>query len=436
MKTHITNLMIIVALIIFTHSALAKPFEIREWQTKKGAHVVFHQAPDVPMLDINIAFAAGSAYDGAQFGLSALTLNLLDQGNGGLDAGVIADKFAEAGAQYSGASSQDIMALTLRTLTRPDALKQATDMFALLINHPNFPADAFLREKNQQLMRIKQNNERPNTIARNTFYQTLYGKHPYGHPIAGRSETVNALKVEDVRHFYQQYVVSKNAVIVLVGDINEATAHQLAERITRDLPKGQAAAAIPSAPPLAEEINIEILHDAPQSALRLGQLGITHHNSDYFALQVGNYILGGASMESRLAHELREKRGLTYGVSSNFSPMPGNGPFIISLSTKHNQAKIAWDVARETLASMIKSGPNEQELRAAKQYLTGSFPLSLASNRNIANLLLRITFYDLPKDFLNTYIDHINAVSIADIKQAFQHQINPDKLLQITVGRS
>lgn len=429
-------LLMAIALLATTLQAFAAPFETEEWQTTNGARVVFHHAPEVPMLDINIAFAAGSAYDGAQFGLSALTANLLDQGNAGLEAGVIADKFAEVGAQYGNASSQDMIMLTLRTLTQPDALKQATDMFALLINHPDFPADAFLREKNQQLMSIKQCKESPDTLAQDTFYLILYGQHPYAHPTIGNYDTVSALKIDDVRQFYQRYIVSQNAVIVLVGAIDSATAHQLAERLTHDLPKGHAAPPIPLATELKEELNIEVQHSASQSALRLGQLGITHHNKDYFALHVGNYILGGGSMESRLAQELREKRGLTYGVNSAFSPMPGMGPFIISLSTKHMQAKTALDVTRKTLTDFIKTGPDERELIAAKQYLTGSFPLSLATNRSIANMLLRLAFYHLPKDFLNTYIEHINAVSTADIKQAFQHQINPDKLLQITVGRS
>ena len=413
----------------------AASFETQEWQTTNGARVVFHHAPEVPMLDINIAFAAGSAYDGAHFGLSALTTSLLDQGNAGLDAGDIADKFAATGAQYAGASSQDMIMLTLRTLTQPDALKQATEMFALLINHPDFPVNAFLREKSQQLMSIKQSKESADTIADEAFYLALYGQHPFAHPINGNYDSVNALTVDDVRHFYQHYIVSQNAVIVLVGAIDSASAHQLAELITHDLPKGQAASPLPIARSLQDELNIEVQHPASQSALRLGQLGITHQNKDYYALQVGNYILGGGSMESRLAHELREKRGLTYGVNSGFSPMPGIGPFMISLSTKHSQAKTALDVTRKTLTDFVEKGPDEQELIAAKQYLTGSFPLSLASNRSIANMLMRLAFYRLPKNFLNTYIDHINAVSTADIKQAFQRQIHPDKLLQITVGR-
>ena len=140
-------------------------------------------------------------------------------------------------------------------------------------------------------------------------------------------------------------------------------------------------------------------------------------------------------MVSRLAHELREKRGLTYGVYSQFSPMPSLGPFLISFSTKTSQTKTAIDVTRETVSAFIQNGPDEHELVAAKQYLTGSFPLSLASNRSIADMLLKIAFYNLPDDFLRTYVDHINAVKTEHIKLAFQQLIVPNKLLQITVGK-
>lgn len=431
------RILFIAALFCTIRPLFAAPaFETQQWQTKNGARVVFYHAPEVPMLDVSIAFAAGSAYDGNQFGLSALTTQLLDQGNGGLNAGAIADKFAEMGAQYGGASSQDMLVLSLRTLTTPEALHKTNDLFALLISHPDFPQDAFLREKNQQLMAIQQNKDSPDIVAQETFYQVLYGKHPYAHPINGTYASVEALNVEDIRRFYQTYVVGKNAVIILVGAIDNTTAHQFAERLTRDLPSGHAAPPVPLATPLTQEINIEVPHPASQTVLRLGQLGITHQNKDYFPLQVGNYILGGGSLVSRLAQELREKRGLTYGVYSQFSPMPGIGPFLISLSTKHSQTKTAVDVTRETLASFVKSGPTIQEVNAAKQYLTGSFPLSLASNRNIADLLLRIAFYNLPEDFLRNYTAHINAVTPADVKRAFQQQIDSHKLLQITVGRT
>ena len=414
----------------------AQPFETQHWQTTHGARVVFHQAMDVPMLDIGIVFAAGSAHDGNQFGLSALTTRLLDQGSNGLDAKAIADRLASTGAQYSATNTQDMIALSLRTLTNPKALKPAIDLFASIINQPNFSLTAFDHEKNLQLMNITKRKESPDVIGQETFYQALYQQHPYAHAVDGNYDTVNALTLKNIHQFYQRYFVSSNAVIVLVGAIDESTAHQLAEQITAQLPTGLPAAIIPEAKPLTEEMTIEVKYPSSQTLLRLGQLGIAHQDKHFFPLQVGNYILGGGTLESKLGEELRAKRGLTYGVNSQFLPMPGTGPFIISFATKKNQAKTAIDVTRQTLASFINTGPNSQELLAAKQYLTGSFPLSLASNRSIAEILLKIEFYHLPNDFLTTYTENINAVSCDDIKQAFQALIYRDKLLQITVGKT
>lgn len=184
----------------------------------------------------------------------------------------------------------------------------------------------------------------------------------------------------------------------------------------------------------AEQINIPF--PSSQTVVRLGQIGIDHHNPNYFPLIVGNYILGGGALVSRLGVEVREKRGLTYGVDSQFVPMPGEGPFIISLSTKNDQATNALDITHHTLNRFISNGPSKEELDSAKKYLTGSFPLSLSSNRNIAGLLLRMAFYHLPENYLDTYVQRINAVTHDQIRQAFKEQVNPDKLLLITVGQS
>jgi zinc protease len=151
---------------------------------------------------------------------------------------------------------------------------------------------------------------------------------------------------------------------------------------------------------------------------------------------VGNYILGGRPSTSRLSLELREKRGLTYGVTSKFLPMPGKGPFLIGLSTQHRQTKNTIELTREIISAFIRTGPTENELHAAKQFLTGNFQLSLASNRNIADILLKIDFYHLPDDYIETYVSRINAVQINDIKSAFKQTLNPSQFLQVTVGKS
>ncbi|PJE08606.1 pitrilysin family protein [Legionella sp.] len=418
-----------------SHTLYANSLKTQQWKTSQGARVVFYQAQEVPMLNISIAFAAGSAYDGNQFGLSTLTTNLMNQGSAGMDATKVAENLADTGAQFVSENSRDMVALSLKTLTNPNAMKKALETFAAIVTKPDFPKEAFEREKNQQLLSIAQTQESPDDVANQLLFKKLYLDHPYAHSINGTKETVMAMSSTDVRNFYKRYFVSANAVIVIVGAVDTVTAHRVAEQITAGLAQGQAAPTIPKALPLAAGEKVSVDFPSSQTMLRLSEIGIDHHDPAYFPLTVGNYILGGGALVSILSREVREKRGLTYGVTSQFMPMPGNGPFIISLSTENKEAATALKVTEDTLANYLQNGPSEKELADAKQYLMGSFPLSLASNASIANMLLRIVFYNLPANYLDTYVDRINAVTTAEIKQAFQKQIHPDKMLVIAVGK-
>jgi zinc protease len=437
--THlIKNILVMTCAMLLSATAVQAEhtMPIQRFQTKQGMPVVFYQAMDIPMLDVHLAFRAGTAYDGQLFGLSTLTTRLLNQGNGGLDANTLATRIAETGAQFASENNRDMIVLQLKTLTEPDALKQAIDTFTLIIEHPDFPKAAFDREKNQQHMAIQQALESPDQVANQTFFRALYQAHPYAHPINGDIKTLEAITLKDIKHFHQQFFVKQNAVLILVGALTREKAEALAEQLSQNIPKGSKAPHIPKAKPLPEAMDINVPFPSSQTVLRLGQLGINHHNTQYFPLLVGNYTLGGGALVSRLAEELREKRGLTYGVNSQFIPMPERGPFVIGLSTQQPQAETAEALTRDTLTQFIKTGPNEAELKAAKQYLIGSFPLSLASNQNIANILLKIAFYELPEDYLDTYTDHIQAVTIEAIRNAFQHNIQPARLLQVMVGKT
>lgn len=426
----------IISTLLFMTTAFAdNHIHVERWKTTQGASVVFYQAMDVPMLDIGIAFYAGSAYDGQKFGLSALTAEVIDQGSMGMDANAVAEAFANIGAQFTTESTRDNIILSVRTLSEKEAQEQATRTLSQIISHPNFPETAFVRKKNQQLLHIKQTQDSGDAIADQTFYNALYKNHPYAHPVDGTINSVNAIQLSDVQQFHKQFFVTKNAIIVIVGAIDKNTAMQLANHLVEHLPQGQKAKPIPKAQTLSEEINIEVPFTSTQAILRLGQLGISHHDPDYFPLLVGNYILGGGNLVSQLALALREKRGLTYGVYSQFVSLLGEGPFVIQLSTKKLQATTAENLTRDILASFIKNGPTEAELIAAKQYLTGSFPLTLASNQNMARILLNMTIFKLPDDYLDTYIEHIQTVNIQDIQQAFKRHINPQHLLNVQVGK-
>ncbi|CAM2814044.1 zinc protease [Legionella steigerwaltii] len=419
-----------------SHPATASTFKTEKWFTKNGVQVVFYPAMEVPMLDISIAFAAGSAYDENQYGLSALTSSMMNQGNSGQTATAVAESLADVGVQYKVEINRDMVVFSLRTLVSQEALSKAGYTFTQIINHPDFPDAAFSREKKQQLMAIEQSQDSPNDVAQIGFFQALYQQHPYAHPVRGTAATVNALNKSQLIEFNKRYYVAKNAILVMVGAISSEAAHKLADQLTQELPEGQPAPAIPKATQLTHAETINIPFPSSQTMIRLGQIGIDHHTPNYFPLLVGNYILGGGALVSRLAVEVREKRGLTYGIESQFAPMSGNGPFLISLSTKNKQTKEALDVIQSVLQTYIDQGPTDEEMNAAKQYLIGSFPLSLSGNRSIATLLLRMTFYHLPEDFLDTYTARVNAITSEQVQQAFKQQVNPDKLLLVTVGKS
>lgn len=425
---------IIALLLGIVQCAAANTFKTEKWKTKNGVQVVFYPAMEVPMLDISLAFAAGSAQDGSQYGLAALTSQMMNQGNAGQNATTIAEALADTGSQYHSEINRDMAIFHLRTLVSQEKLARSSKTFAQIINHPDFPENALSIEKKQQLMAIEQHQESPEEVAQLNFLQTLYQQHPYAHPIKGTVETIKSVNKSQIINFYKRYYVGNNAILVLVGAISSQDAHRIANQLTQDLPPGQPAPTVSKAKQLTQAKKIKIPFPSSQTVIRLGQIGIDHHDPNYFPLTVGNYILGGGLLVSRLATEVREKRGLTYGIDSQFIPMLGQGPFLISLSTKNKQTKEALDVIENVLHQYLDRGPDNEEIEGAKQYLIGSFPLSLSGNRNIAALLLRMTFYHLPDDFLNNYTAHINAVNRDQIQQAFKQQVNLGKQLLVTVG--
>lgn len=431
-----TVFLLITSVISLFNASYANTFHTEKWVTPNGVHVVFYPAMEVPMLDITLAFAAGSAYDGDSYGLSAFTAKMLQEGSAGKNATTLAESLADAGAQFDVDTNRDMTILNLRTLTKPQNLAQATTTFTQIVQKPDFPAQGFTTEKKQILMAIKQRGESPEDIAALRFFDELYHQHPYAHSVQGTAKTVSALTRNQLHQFYKRYYVANNAYLIMVGAIDSPKAHQLAEQITQGLSKGTAAGPIAKALQLNAEATINIPFPSTQTVVQLGQVGIDYQDANYFPLMVGNYILGGGNLVSRLGLEVREKRGLTYGVSSQFVPMPGQGPFLISLSTKNNQANNALEVTKTTLTHFIETGPEEEELEAAKHYLIGSFPMALASNRSIASLLLHMSFYHLPEDYLETYSARVKAVTRQQIQQAFQKQVNPNKLLLVTVGQS
>ncbi len=429
-------LRIIGFIFLITSQTVFSAAKIEHWQTSKGSRVYFVQADALPMADIQVVFDAGSARDGKQFGLAALTSALLDTGAGTWNADQIAQRFENVGANFGTSVSSDIASLTLRTLTEPALFDKALETMHIILTKPRLNAADFLREKNRTLAGIKQKDESPAEVASEVFSNKLYGSHPYAHPDSGVKETVSKLKADDLVKFYQKYYVASNAMVVIVGNMNKEKAEQTAEKLLADLPSGKKPEAIPDVvmPTQASQENIQF--PSTQTHVLVGMPGTWRKDPDYYNLFIGNHILGGSGLVSKLFNEVREKRGLAYSASSAFAPMLKPGPFMVSLQTRNDQTKQALEVLNSTLTDFINKGPTQAELDAAKKNIIGGFPMRFDTNKELAGYVAMIGFYDLPLDYLDTFRQKIEETSIASIAEAFKRKVIPNLLQTVTVGNN
>lgn len=406
---------------------------IQEWQTKNGARILFVASKQIPIIDLNVTFDAGSARDGNNNGLANFTNRMLKQGTQRLNADQIAENLANVGAIYHSETTRDMAAISLRSLSEPKFLEPAVNTFSELLNHPNFPKEAFQRTQKRLLSHLQEEQQLPIQVAQKVFLKTLYSQHPYGHSVLGDEKTIQQIKPEDLKCFYQHYYVAKNTLMVIVGDLDKNQAMKIAEKIVGQLPVGEKPIDLPL-PKIIKNTEQKITFPSEQATLLLGGLGIAKGDPDFFPLLVGNYILGGGELVSRFFQEVRNKNGLTYNIQSEFISLKVTGPFITSLQTQKEKADQALSITKKVLADFLTSGPTEIELINAKKSITGGFSRVFANNRNTLQLLTTIGFYNLPLNYLDTFRENVNAVTKEQIKAAFKKHVQFDQMVIVKAG--
>ena len=414
--------------------AVAAVPEIQHWQTDNGARVYYVPAPELPMVDARVVFDAGAARDGDKPGLASLTNRMLRMGADGMDADAIARALEQVGAQTSQGAERDMAWASLRSLTEPDQLDPAVEVTAKMLAAPDFPEEDFQRERSRTLVALEQQKDSPSEVANKAFYEAVYGDHPYAHPPLGTREGVESLSREDLQTFHRRYYVAGNAVVAIVGDLDRAGAERLAQRLTAKLPKGEPAPELPEVPVHEKGTTERIDHPSTQTHVRVGEPGMHRGDPDYFPLYVGNHALGGGGLVSRLNEEVREKRGLSYSVYSYFYPMARNGPFLMAMQTRNDQAEQGLEVLGETLRSFLAQGITEDELKAAKQNITGGFPLRIDSNQDMVGYLAMIGFYGLPLDYLQRFNERVEAVTREQVNDALRRRLDPQHMVTVIVG--
>ena len=408
--------------------------EIQSWTTQQGVKVLFVESNMLPMVDVRIVFDAAGSRDGTLPGLALLTNGLLAEGAAGKDAQQLAESFESVGAQFGNDSLRDMAYVGVRTLTDEQYMNTAIDTLADVLVRPDFPRDAFERELARMKVALEGRKQSPSDIAEDAFFKAVYAEHPYAFPVGGTEESLENITLQDVQAFYHRYYVSSNAITVIVGAVDRTTAERMVNTIFEGLPAGSKPDPLPPVPDLDHAETVKIDFPSKQSHIIVGQPGMKRNDEDFFKLYVANHPFGGSGFSSRLVETIREERGLAYSVSSYFSPMRERGPFMMSLQTRADQTDEALQLLRSELDKYVANGPDKDELEDSISNITGSFPLSLDSNSKVLGYLAMIAFYDLPEDYLDTYLDNIRKVDISDIREVLKRRIDVDHMVTVIVG--
>jgi len=415
---------------------------IEQLDSYKGAKAYLVQTKALPMVDIEVSIDAGDRYDPAgKSGLADMAAGLMNYGVRG-DKGVlteaqIADEIADLGANIGLSVGGERAILRIRSLSRKDLRDRAVKLAAAMLSAPTYDSKIVEREKQRTITNLQEAETKPEYVLERRFKKSVYGDYPLADSPSVKS--VAAVSVSDLKQFHQQFYRGDRMIVSIVGDVDRAEASDIVQALLKQIPQsGQPIAKLPElqrspVEPLAQR-EIQIPFDSQQAHIAMGMTAVARSNPDYFPLLVGNYILGGGGFVSRLMSEVREKRGLAYSVFSYFAPGKDNGIFQAGLQTKNDQASQALDVMSSTITQFIADGPTPSELLAAKANLVNGYPLRIDNNRKLLDNVSAIAWNDLPLDTMDIWTKQVEAVTLEQVKAAFQKYLAMDRMKIVVLG--
>ncbi len=418
-----------------SYQKVSGTLNIQHWQTQRGTNVYFVPVKTLPIVDIDIIVDAGAVRD-KKGGGAYLTSQLLSEGGEGLTPDQVAENFDKVGAQFHAQTQRDSTSISLRSLSDKAQFIPALQNLATILAQPSFPETGLKREQQNTISALKQQAQKPNQVASRAFYKALYGNQPYANWVLGDEASIASLTQEDLKAFHRQYYVPQNMVIAIVGDLTIEEADKIAITLTEHLPEGKKAEPLPPVPNLEEKSIQKIPFPSSQTHILMGMPGIKQTDPDYYPLYVGNHILGGNGMVTRIFDVIRNQHGLAYSAYSYFMPMKERGPFVLGCQTRTAQADKAQELMATLLKEFVEKGPTEAELNAAKENLLGGYTLQFDSNAAICREIASLGFYQLPLDYYNHFKTAVEKVTIEDIKLAFQKKIANQQMAVVMVGET
>jgi zinc protease len=387
----------------------------------------------IPLVAMDFAFTGGANQDPeVKPGVSYLTAALLDDGAGEFDAKAFAQRIEENAVQLHFSSGRDNFQGSVRMLR--ERMNESLDLLRLALTQPRFDNDALERVRAQAVSSLRRETTNPNSISNRVWWKTAFPTHPYGRPTNGTLESVPTITRDDLRDYHSRVLTRETLKVAVVGDIDAATLGPLLDRVFGALPAKGRLNTLPPARIQDVGRRIVVDLDVPQAVLSFGGQGLARKDPDFIPAFVVNHVLGGGSFSSRLYNEVREKRGLAYGVSSNLLPLDRAALFTGGTQTSNDSAGEALKIIEAEIRRMAGEGPTEDELAKAKAYLKGSFPLRFDTSSKIAGQLLQIQVEDLGIDYINKRNSLIDAVTIQDARRVAKRLADGGMLVTV-VGR-
>ncbi len=428
------KLTLVMMLAGFLQIVSAQAFEIREVTSPGGIKAWLVSDSTIPMVAMNFSFKGGSVSDPAdKVGRSYFLSGMLDEGAADLDSEAFQQRMSELAVRMSWQNDRESFTGGFQTLT--EYKNEAFELLRKAVNEPRFDVAPMDKVRGQIQLSIQGDAENPSRIANRELLKSIFGDHPYARDEKGSVDTVAAMSPDDLRAAWKTMFTRDRLKVAVVGDISEEELGKVLDKVFGSLPAKSEPMSVPDVKwPETGSITI-VERDIPQSVMAFAMPGMVRSDPDFMAAYVMNFVLGDGGFGSRLMEEIREKRGLTYGIYTGLAAWGNAGLLSGSVSTQNSRAGETIDVLRAELKRMAETGPTAKELEDAKTYLTGSYALRFDSSSKIANQLLGIQEEDLGIDYVIKRNDMINAITIEDAKRVAQRLIKPLDLSISIVGR-
>jgi zinc protease len=409
---------------------------MRSKTLSNGLEILIIEHHELPVVAFRLILKTGTAYDPkGQAGLANLTADLLRKGTDTHTATEIAETIDFVGGSLGAGADRDMTYVTCKVLTK--YFDTGLDLLADVILNPAFEQQEIDRLKSQTTSSIIQQKDDPNVVVGWEFNRQLFGEHPFAAPPVGTVKSLDSIGRDDIIRFHKEFYRPNNTILCVVGDVRPKEVFKKVEKKLSNWKRGRVPElSFPPPPPLSGyRIVLVDKPDLTQSNIKFGHLGVDRSNPDYFPLVLMNYILGG-SFVSRLNNVVRVEKGLTYGIWSQFEMNKEPGAFVVTTFTRNDSTLNAIKASLVELRRIQEEGVTEEELKEAKAFYRGYFPLRFETPEQIATRILETKIYGLGKNYLQDYVKNIDNVAIEEVDRVAKRYLGPDNLVFVVVSKA